>query len=97
MVIAEDEHGNTLEFQWSDNKIFVHCTVKKWTVSIYKDFKKRFEDLINYLRSQGVSELYAVPTDENAAKFDRLFGFSVDPDLKALHDGQVKDIYKKVI
>lgn len=55
--------------------VFVHTNVKEFNLSRYKKYKSLWKDIVAYLGEIGVDNIYALPTDDKAEKWETKFSF----------------------
>ena len=53
----------------------MHSSINSWSLSKFKEYLKIFGGILNTLKSEGITELYAVPNSPEAKKWEELFGF----------------------
>jgi hypothetical protein len=75
-VLYSDDTGKIIcEYMPSQDIILIHFECKKWSVSVFKHYKKCWDIITQRLVLKGYTELYAPKMDEQQYKFTRLFGF----------------------
>lgn len=55
--------------------VFMHTTIKHFSKSLYKNYHNIWNDVVDVLKFNGVNNIYALPTDEMAEKWETKFGF----------------------
>ena len=53
----------------------VHSDIKSWSFRKYKEYLKLFGAILNQLRQEGITTLYAIPRQPSDQKWEELFGF----------------------
>ena len=67
-----------VEVEWYDCKPYIHCTVNKWTPSIYKQHLPLWYNFLSLLRANKIPEFYSIiPKDKKILKFNKLMGLEV--------------------
>lgn len=54
---------------------FIHTEVHEFSKSKYAKYKYLWPQIVNYLEEQGIKNIYALPTDDKAEKWETHFGF----------------------
>ena len=72
-IIYSKHYSITLEVVNFNKQLttFIHATVNTWNTSIYKELKLQWTEF----RKHYTDDIWALPPQENTAKFARLFGF----------------------
>ena len=65
--------------------VFIHTTVKNFSLSKMKKFKQLWPHIVGYIHNIGVYNIYALPTDDMAEKWERQFSFI---DTGVTYEGQ---------
>ncbi len=55
--------------------VFMHTEIKHFSKSLYKEYQDVWNSVVVYLKERGVNNIYALPTDEMAEKWETKFGF----------------------
>ena len=81
-VLLENEYGK-LEGELFLGQLFLHLTLYKWSVNLYKVYREFFDNYLPVLRRMGFTKVYvAIPKDnKKLIKFERMFGFEPEHDL----------------
>lgn len=67
------------------NGAFIHTEVNTFSKSKYKKYKLLWEQIVAYLREQNIVNIYALPTDDVAEKWETHFNFV---DTGVYYEGQ---------
>lgn len=86
------EHGK-LGLQAVDDKLFIHCTIHKWSLSLRKEFMAAMGKMVDYLKAHKIERVYSmVPRDEPLVnKWQEKWGFVPVKDSGAFR------VYMKVL
>lgn len=71
---------------------FIHTEVKGFSKNKFKKFKALWPEGVKYLRSQGINNLYALPPNEQAERWEKAFSFV---DSGVTYEGQKIMVYKE--
>lgn len=55
--------------------VFIHTEVKTFSISKYKKYKKIWDSILTCLDAGSIKNIYALPTDDVAEKWETKFGF----------------------
>jgi hypothetical protein len=72
-IIYSEDYTVSLEFLRRDDKLlaFIHADIRTWNKSTYQELQSQWKAF----RQIYTQPIYALPPQENTAKFARLFGF----------------------
>jgi hypothetical protein len=72
-----ENHLGKLEVQMFMGMPYIHCTLNKWSPTLYKAYLRVFASLLSQLNRQGHPMAFSViPTGDNKLyKFQEMFGF----------------------
>ncbi len=53
----------------------VHSSINSWSLAKYKEYLRLFGNILNQLKLEGITSLYAIPREPSDKKWEELFGF----------------------
>lgn len=67
-----------VEVEWFENKPFIHCTVYKWSISVYRKHLPLWNYFISILKENNIKEYYSViDKDNKILKFNQMMGLKI--------------------
>ena len=72
----------------------LHCDVHKWSKDIFRDMLEIWDQLISFLKDNGISEIFIYANTSMPYKFANMFGFAPTGLIGVTHDGREAPIWR---